>query len=189
MAKSGPLSDLDHAISGAEAIVSGVKAVQWTDPTPCTGLDVRAVVNHLVTGNRAFTAYVTGGPAPAKGADLLGEDPAGAFGEAGSALRGAFGAAGALDELYKAPKRPVPGGVLLQVRVLEHLAHGWDLARATGQAPDFPDAVVDRALALARQTLSSRPAGPDAPYGPEVTVPDGAPLLDQLAGFLGRTVV
>lgn len=189
MAKSGPLSDLDHAISGAEAIVSGVKPDQWTGPTPCPGLDVRAIVNHLVTGNRAFTAYVAGGPAPAQGADLLGEDPAGAFGEAGSQLRKAFGATGALDELYKAPKRPVPGGVLLQVRVLEHLAHGWDLARATGQAPDFPDAVVDRALAMARQTLSSRPTGPDAPYGPEVTVPDGAPLLDQLAGFLGRTVV
>jgi uncharacterized protein (TIGR03086 family) len=189
MAKSGPLSDLDHAIAGAEAIVSGIKPGQWTGPTPCAGLDVRAVVNHLVTGNRAFTAYVTGNETPAKGTDLLGEDPAGAFGDAGSALRKAFGATGALDELYKAPRRPVPGGVLLQVRVLEHLAHGWDLARATGQAPGFPDAVVDRALTMARQTLSSRPAGPDAPYGPEVAVPDGAPLLDQLAGFLGRTVV
>src|ERR1700742_2235232 len=119
MAKSGPLSDLDHAISGAEAIVSGIKPDQWTGPTPCTCLAVRAVVNHLVTGNRAFTVYVAGGPAPAKGADLLGEDPAGAFGQAGSELRKAFGATGALDELYKAPKRPVPGGVLLQVRVLK----------------------------------------------------------------------
>lgn len=188
MPKPGPLADLDRALSATDAIVSGIKPDQWTAPTPCTALDVRAVVNHLVTGNRTFAAYVTGARPPARDADLLGEDPLAAFGEAGDGLRTAFGAPGALDEIYKAPKRAVPGAILVQIRILEHLGHGWDLARATGQAADFPEDVTERALAVARQNLASRPAGPDAPYGPELDAPEGAPVIDQLAAFLGRAV-
>ena len=188
MPKPGPLADLDRALSGAEAIVSGIKPDQWTAPTPCAELDVRAIVNHLVTGNQTFAAWVTGTSPPARDADLLGSDPLAALRESGDQLRTAFGAPGALDEIYKAPKRAVPGAILAQIRILEQLGHGWDLARATGQPADFPEDVAERALAVARQNLASRPAGPDAPYGPELAAPDGAPVIDQLAAFLGRAV-
>jgi uncharacterized protein (TIGR03086 family) len=188
MAKPGPLTDLDRAIAGTEAIVSAIKPDQWTAPTPCTGMDVRAVVNHLVAGNQSVTAYVTGGKPPARGADVLGDDPPAAFREAGAGLLAALRAPGALDEIYKAPKRSVPGAILVQVRILEQLGHGWDLARATGQSADFPDDVAERSLDVARQNLAARPTGPDAPYGPEQPAPEGAPVIDQLAAFLGRPV-
>jgi uncharacterized protein (TIGR03086 family) len=74
------------------------------------------------------------------------------------------------------------------VRILENLVHGWDLARATGQPTDFPDDLAERALAAARAQLKSRPAGPNAPFAPEVPVPAGAPAIGRLAGFLGRPV-
>jgi uncharacterized protein (TIGR03086 family) len=185
---SGPLADLHGALAGTGAVIAGVAPGQWTAPTPCTEFDVRAVVNHLVAGDRAFAAYVTGGEPPARGADLLGDDPVAAYSEAAAGLRTAFGAKDALNEIYKAPFGSAPGAVLVQVRVLEQLAHGWDIARATGQSPDFPDDVTERALAVARQTLATRPDGPAAPFGPEVAVPDGAPALDRLAAFLGRPV-
>jgi uncharacterized protein (TIGR03086 family) len=188
MAKPGPLTDLDRALASAETVVSAVKDDQWTAPTPCAGMDVRAIVNHLVAGNQSVTAYVTGGEPPARGADVLGDDPPAAFRDAGRGLLAALRAPGALDEIYKAPKRAVPGTILVQVRILEQLGHGWDIARATGQTADFPGDVAERCLDVARQNLAARPTGPDAPYGPEQAAPEGAPVIDRLAAFLGRPV-
>lgn len=190
MKDPGPLKDLERALASAESIVAGIAPGQWEKPTPCTGLDVRAVTNHLVTGNLRFAALVHGTAAPDDGADLLGDDPASVFSRAAAELRAALATPGAIDEVYKiAGRRSAPGAVLAQVRILEQLGHGWDLARATGQDADFPADLTERALATAKITLSSRPDGPDAPFGPPVPVPDTAPPLDQLAGFLGRTVL
>lgn len=92
------LADLDGALAGTETIVAGITPGQWGAPTPCTGLDVRTLVNHLVTGNLLFAALVTGTrPSPSDG--------------------------------------------------------GW------------------------------------TPFAPEVPVPDGAPAINRLAGFLGRAVL
>lgn len=189
MSDPGPLHDLERALAGAETIVAGIAPGQWTASTPCAELDVRGVANHLVSGNLRFAALVRGTAAPDGDTDLLGDDPAGAFSRAAAELRAAFAAPGVLDEVYKMPQgASVPGAVLAQIRTVEQLGHGWDLARATSQPADFPDDLTERALATARLMLSSRPEGPGAPFGPAVPVPDSAPLIDQLAGFLGRTV-
>ena len=189
MTDPGPRKDLEHALKGAETIVAGVRAGQWDAATPCDGLDARAVARHLADGLARFAALLRGS-APPPAADGSGDDPAAAFTAAAAELRAALKTPKVLDEVYKAtPKgRGVPGSLLAQVRTLELLGHGWDLARATGQAADFGDDLTERVLAVARLTLSARPEGPDAPYGPEVPVPDDAPAIDRLAGFLGRTV-
>jgi uncharacterized protein (TIGR03086 family) len=189
MSDPGPRKDLERALTGAEAIVAGIGPGQWDSPTPCDGLDTRAVAGHLASGLRRFTAQLRGDSPPGNGAGESGEDPAAAFTEAVAELRAALKVSGVLDEVYKpAPKgRGIPGSLLAQVRTLELLGHGWDLARATGQKPDFPDDLTERVLAVARLTLSARPQGPDAPYGPEVPVPGDAPAIDRLAAFLGRT--
>lgn len=185
MSDPGPRKDLERALTGAETIVAGVQASQWDSATPCAAMDARAVTLHLAGGVAGFAAQLRGESPPAADGD-----PAAAFKAAAAELRAALKTPGVLDEVYKAtPKgRGVPGALLAQVRTLELLAHGWDLARSTGQAAEFPDDLTERVLALARLTLSARPEGPDAPYGPEVPVPESAPPVDRLAGFLGRTV-
>ena len=70
-----PLADLDAAIAGAERIVARIRADQWELPTPCDGVDVRAMVNHLVAGNLAFVTLITGTEPPVRDADHLGDDP------------------------------------------------------------------------------------------------------------------
>ncbi len=75
---------------------------------------------------------------------------------------------------------------LVQVRIVELLGHGWDLARATGQPAEYPGGLVERALAQARKGLAGPPDRPGAPFAAEVPVPAGAPAIDRLAGFLGR---
>lgn len=181
-------ADLDSALAAAEAIVAGIQPGQWQAPTPCTGLDVRAVVNHLVSGNLLFAAIIRGEPPPDRDADHLGTDPVAAFRGAGARLREAFARPGVMETVYRAPFGTGPGTVLRHVRIVELLAHGWDLARATGQPAGFPADVAERALAGVRRQLTARPAGPGAPFAPEVPVPDSAPAIDRLAGFLGRPV-
>jgi uncharacterized protein (TIGR03086 family) len=147
------------------------------------------LVNHLVTGNLLFAALVTETPPPDRAADLLGEDPLAAFRDAASRLADAFAAPGVLGRVYTAPFGTGPGVALVRVRIVEQLAHGWDLARATGQPADFSADVAERALAGVRAQLTSRPEGANAPFAPEVPVPADAPAIDRLAGFPGRPVL
>jgi hypothetical protein len=79
MGEAEPLADLDAAIAGAERIVAGIRPDQWGIATPCDGVGVRGMVSHLVAGNLAFAALVTGAEPPARDADHLGDEPVGAF--------------------------------------------------------------------------------------------------------------
>jgi uncharacterized protein (TIGR03086 family) len=181
------LADLDRALAATEAVVASIQAAQWSAPTPCTELDVRGVLNHLVSGNLLFAAILRNAPPPDRAADHLGDDPLGAFQRAAGQLREAFAGPGVLESVYTAPFGTAPGAALLHVRIVEVLTHGWDLAQATGKPADFPDDVAERTLAISRQRLGSRPQGPGAPFAAEVLVPEGATAIDRLAGFLGRS--
>jgi Mycothiol maleylpyruvate isomerase N-terminal domain len=59
MSDAVALADLDRAIAAAQIVVSGITASQWDWPTPCTGLDVSTLVNHLVSGNLLFATVVS----------------------------------------------------------------------------------------------------------------------------------
>jgi uncharacterized protein (TIGR03086 family) len=180
------LADMDRAIAAAQAIIAGIRDEQWAAPTPCAGVDVRALVNHLVIGNLHFAALVNRTPLPDRDADYLSGDPLGAFGRAAAELREAYAEPGVLSATYAAPFGTGPGVALVRARIVEHLGHGWDLARATGQPADFPDDVVERAILAASQQLADR--RPGSAFAAEVPVPADAPAIDRFAGLLGRPV-
>jgi uncharacterized protein (TIGR03086 family) len=185
MGEADPLSDLNAAIAGVQRIVARIRADQWERPTPCDGVDVRGLVNHLVAGNLAFASLVTGTEPPVRDADHLGDDPFFAFRASADQLVAALRAPDLDTRTYALPFGEVPGAALAGIRITECLGHGWDLARATGQVPDFADDVAARGLAEARNQLRDRSPGP---FAPEQPVPDGAPAIDRLAAFLGRAV-
>jgi uncharacterized protein (TIGR03086 family) len=131
------LTDLDRALAATEAVVAGISAGQWAAPTPCTELDARGVLNHLVRGNLLFVAIIRDEPRPVPGSDHLGTDPLAAFQQASMQLREAFRGPGVLEAVYEAPFGTAPGAALAHVRIVENLVHGWDLALATGQRTSF----------------------------------------------------
>lgn len=183
------LTDLQDAIARTQTIIERISADQWGAPTPCAGVDVRALVNHLVAGNLHFARLVIRTAAPDGDADVLGADPAAAFRAAAANLMTAFRASDLLERTYPLPFGEVPGLGLIELRLIEHLGHGWDLAKATGQPDRFPGSLAEHGLTVARRQLKDRPAGEHRPYGPEVQVPSDAPAIERLAGFLGRDVL
>jgi uncharacterized protein (TIGR03086 family) len=75
---------------------------------------------------------------------------------------------------------PMIGGMVLA----EVVVHGWDLARATGQHPVWPGELLAAVLdEVAKTAAQGREMGV---YGPEVKVPDDAPVLDRILGLTGR---
>ena len=158
MNEAHPLADLDAAIAGVERIVARVRADQWELPTPCDGVDVRALVNHLVAGNLAFVTLITGTEPPVRDADHLGDDPFFALRASADLLVAALRTPGVAARTYALPFGEVPGSALVGIRVTEFLGHGWDLARATSQPPTSP--MASPTAASPRRGTSFAPAPP-----------------------------
>ena len=188
MTTTEPVDKLSIALDATEHLVAGVRDDQWTDPTPCTEWNVRDLVGHLVVGNHAF-ASILRGQRPAAPREILGpgRDLPSAYRDSAAAVVSAFRQPGVLERLFTVPFGTVPGIVALHLRVTEALVHGWDLARATGQAADFPDDLAEEELAFSRAKLGDVPPG-RSPFAPPQPVADDAPAIDRLAACLGRSV-
>jgi uncharacterized protein (TIGR03086 family) len=100
---------------------------------------VRRLVNHLIGMNRVFAALLADEPVPRPAADHVDDDPAGAYRDSAARLQAAFDAPGVLERTYSGPLGAATGAERLQIRLYDLLAHGWDLAQATGQPAALPD--------------------------------------------------
>jgi uncharacterized protein (TIGR03086 family) len=167
-------------------VIDRIGADQWTAPTPCTEWTVRDVVDHLVGMNLVFVAMFEGSPMPDRGADRLGADPAGAYRRSAAALRAAAARPGVLERSQATAVGVATGADRLRWRIVDLLAHGWDLAQATGVAADVPDDLVEQALAFARADLPGQPR--TGRFADPRPIPADASALDRLAAFTGRTV-
>ncbi len=167
-------------------VIGGIPAGQWTAPTPCTDWSVRDVVNHLVGMNLVFVALFEESAMPAREADRLGADPAGAYRRSAAALLAAAALPGVLERSQATPLGVATGADRLQWRIVDLLTHGWDLIQATGIAADPPDDVARQALTFAQAQLPGQPrAGRFADPQP---IRADAPAIDRLAAFTGRPV-
>ena len=183
--KSSTVDQLRVALAQASDLVAGVSAEQWTAATPCEGWDVRALVSHLVAGNRLFAAALRGDQPAQVSVD---DDLVAVFNDSASELLAAFGGAGALQRVVDVPFGTVPGEVALHLRLTEILVHGWDLARATGQRQAFDEAVAVQELEFTLSALGAIPADRQ-PFGPAQQPPPDASAVERLAALLGREIV
>jgi len=187
-AERAPLvGQLGRAFDAVAALISNIRAGQWSAPTPCPDWTVRQLVDHLTGMNRVFAALLAGQPPPPRPpADHIDEDPAGAFRDSAAALLAAFGRPGVLERAYPGPLGTATGAERLKIRLYDLLAHGWDLAQATGQPADLPDDLAAQSLVFARTQLTG-PARAGR-FGPVQIVAEQAPAIERLAAFLGRPV-
>jgi uncharacterized protein (TIGR03086 family) len=167
---------LDSVLSKTVALVAAVAPDQRAQPTPCPKMPVGLMVDHIVGWARGFAAQAVGEQPDGDPNDYrAGDDPAGELRRAGA-------------QLVQATRTPpadgsgVPVGVLL----MEEIAHGWDLATATGQAVPFSADEAEAALAAGRVMLKPEYRGPGKTFGDEVEPPDDATAVERLVAFLGR---
>src|ERR1700761_2951207 len=149
-----PRAIFSRAVAQTESIIAAVRPEQAGLPTPCPEWDVRTLLSHMGGG-------VTRVALIGEGADALslppfavtGDDWAAEYRTAGARATAAWADDAKLDAIFAVPWGKVPGRVAVAGYVREVLAHGWDLAMATGQPAELDPELAAFALEVSQRAL------------------------------------
>jgi uncharacterized protein (TIGR03086 family) len=180
---------LERAVAATRAVVAKVNPEQHGDPTPCDAWDVRALLNHLVAGNRYFGALAAGERPEFSlfQEDHLGDaDPARNYDAAAATALDAWRSADSLDRAAPLPSGGT-GPKIIDMHAVEEFLHGWDLATATGQDRTLDPQLAQDLYGVWYGMVPPEVRGPGKTFGAEVPCPPDAPTADRLAAHLGRT--
>jgi uncharacterized protein (TIGR03086 family) len=180
---------LEQAFADARGILANVKSEQLSEPTPCQSWQVRDVVNHMIgVSFFAADAVNTGTGTSPPDTDFSAGDMLASYDDGIRQAVAAFGASGAQDKMITLPFGTLPASVFMGISTTDAFAHGWDLAKATGQPTDIDPELAAQLLEGARMFVQPAFRGEDgkAPFGPEQPAPADASTADHLAAFLGR---
>jgi len=179
------LDPLSRTFDHATKVISGIGADQFDAATPCRDWDVRALVRHTL-------GVVVNMGRGASGSELLTDinavpleaDLAAQFRAEADRTLAAWTARGVEGEVnIGAGPMPVQAG--MSINLLDTATHSWDIARATGQDADLPDALAATVLAVSRGFVSDD-IRTFAGFDPIVLIDPDAGPTDQLVAFLGR---
>jgi len=180
------IDQMEGATADVEPIVAAIGREAYGSPTPCTEMDTRALLGHLIGGMRGFADVGEGGEISFDlDPDLDREDALGEYRQAASRLLAAWRAPGAMERTYNMPWGEMQGHQLVGYAFLEVLTHGWDLAKAAALDRTIDPGLAEAALASARMWVDDAGRTPML-FGPEVASPENASAPDRLAAFLGR---
>jgi uncharacterized protein (TIGR03086 family) len=189
-------TDLRPATSALAGIVRGVRDDQLATVTPCGGIAVGALLDHIDNLSLAFADAGTrqllsdgGAPRPPD-ASRIGTDWRDRLPAQLDGLAAAWQPAGAWDGTTKVGGGEMPAAIAGSAGLNEVIVHGWDLAVATGQPYPAADPSLGEALTTAygwaHAVAEQNPGGMPGLFGPPVGVPGDAPVLDRLLGATGR---
>ncbi len=198
--RTDPRPILDRAVATGESVIVGIRADQLANPTPCSEMDVRTMLGHLV-GVLDRIAALGEGNDPFAVPETFASDDGWVDAWAASARHAAdaWSDDAVLEQPMALPWIQGTGADVLASYFSELTVHTWDLATATGQQPDWDDTVVSAALAerdflpaenrLALFQEISASMGLDdvaVPFADAVAVSDDSPAIDRLVAWNGR---
>ena len=183
--------DLTPATGMLTQVVTDIGDDQLGAPTPCRGTTVADLLDHLDGLCLAFTAaaakdLAAGRQAPSADGSRLGPDWRIRLSDRLAHLASAWQDETAWAGLTRAGGVDLPGEVAGRVAINEVVVHGWDLATATRYDYACETELVQAAYVFVQSAVAQNPDGSPGLFGPPVTVPDSAPLLDRLIGLTGR---
>jgi uncharacterized protein (TIGR03086 family) len=183
-----PLLDLlDDSLSHIGGVLSVIRADQRGEPTPCPDLTVGHLVAHVINGLAWYGQLPAGGnpdPREVSGPDLSSVAIMDAFDTVLATTRRNW-TAEHLDRTFALPFGDITGEGITAYTVVELLAHGWDLAMATGQPVKVPGELAEAGLAIAHGMSEELLRAPGM-MAAAVPVDADAPAIDRLVAFLGR---
>jgi uncharacterized protein (TIGR03086 family) len=193
------------AVQTALPVIASVRPDQLDLPSPCFEYDVKGLMAHLVFVLHRVAALGRGDEAfaPNSMADAVIEhhDWVADWKAAAAKVDAAWADDAKLESTVVLPWATMTGAEMLGMYVSEITTHTWDVAKATGQDPDWDEAVCRLALDAMHRDLPMADRTPmwdefkahapanfqfDAPFANAVAVPVDAPLIDQLVGWTGR---
>jgi len=155
--------------------------------TVTPGWDVRQLVSHVVINEAQMAALINGEPvewATEIEVSVLGRNAMATWRGAALATISGLSNPGALSQTFEHPVGPAAGQQLLGLRVIENLAHGWDLAVTIETERPIPEDLATWALEfllpIAGAVLDSDH------FGTAVEVEENAPAAHKLLALLGR---
>jgi uncharacterized protein (TIGR03086 family) len=187
-----PMVELGPAAKQMAGLIEGVPDDLLHAPTPCLEYTLGDLVDHIRRLTIAFTAAarkdtadMTTGRAPGD-AQSLGDDWRTRIPRDLSALAEAWQEPAAWTGMTRAGGIDLPGELAGIIALDELVVHGWDVARASGQDYDQDRDSLEAVYGFVKQFSSAGEEAREGMFGPEVVVPDDAPLLDRLLGLTGR---
>ncbi|MET3804351.1 uncharacterized protein (TIGR03086 family) [Nakamurella sp. UYEF19] len=176
---------LESVLTKTADVVAGVGPGQGTSPTPCEDYTVDQLVHHIVSWVKVFANAGAGDPQPEDPEAIHIADPSAEFRAA--AAKAVQGYSRLPDDAPVTLSSGVmPAAASVAMMTGEYLAHGWDLAIATGQPVIYTDEEAEVARVGLAPLLSPEYRGAGMPFGDVVDVPDDASGLARFLGFSGR---
>lgn len=183
---------LERAIDYTLGSLRSVTPAALCRATPCSGWNLRRLLEHLDDSLRtlteAATGHVAGCPHPTeyvRDRTAAGANPALVVRDGAAEMLGRWSAAGTGDAgTVCVADRRLTGPMVAAAGAIEIAVHGWDVARACGEHRPIPAPMAEELLDLSRLfvTCADRPAR----FAPPVAVPAYAPAQDHLLAHLGR---
>jgi uncharacterized protein (TIGR03086 family) len=168
--------------------VHAIRGDQWSNPTPCSEWDVRALVNHVASETLWAPPLLEGRTIEEVGdrfdGDVLDPDPPSSWDGAAESARAAMTAPGATDRTVHLSYGDSPANDYAEEMFVDLVIHGWDLARAIGGVEAIDAAFVERIYEPAAQHEAALKSS--GLFGDVVTPPDGADLQTRLLAVFGR---
>ena len=172
------------------SLVQATEAAQLDGDTPCDEFCVRDLLDHLNLVMARVATIGEGG----NWADITPDAVAQSDGHHATFQQGAHDIMNAwadsskLGNSFQVPWGESPGAPALMMYTAELATHGWDLAQATGQSMEIPDAALGGALQAAKMVpAEGRSEMPM--FGNVVDPGENASAMHQIAGWFGRQVV
>ena len=186
--------DFEPATTTLRALVASLTDEQLTAPTPCTEYAVGDLVEHIGGLATAFAGAARKQRVP--GSERGGSGDASRLGPGWRDridrslvdLAEAWRDPAAYDGETFAGPIPMPAPDAAAVALNEVVVHGWDLATALGRPFEVRDEDVEACMAFAEPfSAPGTETMRGTAFGPVVQVPDDAPPLVRLLGYMGRT--
>lgn len=186
------LEALDAAAAGFTLRLQDAPDDAWGRPTPCSDWDVRALVTHVIGGNRMAVGLLGGSPHEQVLSELqrlgvvMGEDIVATYEESVAEQRAAFRRPGALDATVNHVIGDIPARMLLGFRIADLLVHSWDLARGLGVDDTLDPEVVAVVWRFAEPMAEGMRASGRFGEGASGTLGPDASLQDRVLDLHGR---
>lgn len=184
--------DLVPAARRTGALITAITDEQLRGPTPCPRYSLGDLLDHVEGLALAFRHAATkevaaDGPPPSGDAGRLEDGWRTRIPTQLLAMAQAWREPAAWDGSTAAGGVELPGEVAGLVALNETLVHGWDIARATGQAYDVEAEQAEVCIrVMGPRPGEERPVADDVAFGRPVEVAADAAPLDRLVATMGR---